>query len=143
MLIYHRNLLMILSAAMLGLNALPILSAHCGGSESCTLMIRGYNLLEFSSWAVIPVFSPVLVLSILLSLQKKSTKNTELVILLAANTVCYVESLRAARTWLDGVSSGLINCHPGMLSFPIGTFAIVFYAMLYLNDFKMFKNINR
>ena len=134
---------MILSAAILGLNALPILSTHCGGSESCTLMIRGYNLLEFSSWAVIPVFSPVLVLSILLSLQKKSTKNTELVILLAANTVCYVESLRAARTWLDGVSSGLINCHPGMLSFPIGTFAIVFYAMLYLNDFKIFKNINR
>ena len=134
---------MILSAALLGLNALPILSTHCGSIESCTLMIRGYNLLEFSSWAVIPVFSPVLVLSILLSLQKKSTKNTELVILLAANTVCYVESLRAARTWLDGVSSGLITCHPGMLSFPIGTLAIVFYAMLYLNDFKMFKNINR
>ena len=143
MLINHRNLLMILSAALLGLNALPILSTHCGSIESCTLMIRGYNLLEFSSWAVIPVFSPLLVLSILISLQKKSTKNMELVILLTANTVCYVESLRAARTWLDGVSSGLINCHPGMLSFPIGILAIVFYAMLYLNDFKMFKNINR
>ena len=143
MLINHRNLLMILSAALLGLNALPILSTHCGSIESCTLMIRGYNLLEFSPWAAIPVFSSVLVLAILLSLQKKSTKNMELVLMLAANTVCYVESLRAARTWLDSVSSGLINCHPGMLSFPIGTIMVVFYAMIYLNDFKMFKNVNR
>ena len=134
---------MILSAAMLGLNALPILSIHCGGSESCTLMIRGYNLVEFSSWAAIPVFSPVLVLSILFSLQKKSTKNMEFVILLAANAVCYIESLRAARTWLDSIANGPINCHPGMLSFPIGTIMIVFYAMLYLNDFKVFKNIYR
>lgn len=71
MLFNHRNFLMMLGIAMLALNTLPILSAHCEGSESCTLMVRGYNLLEFSSWAAVPVFSVIIILAILFSLQKK------------------------------------------------------------------------
>ena len=75
MLFNNRNFMMMLTLATVALNTLPILSVHCGGSESCTLMVRGYNLLEFSSWAAIPVFSTILVLSILFNLQKKSAKN--------------------------------------------------------------------
>ena len=143
MLFNHRNFMMLLTLATVALNTLPILSVHCGGSESCTLMVRGYNLLEFSSWAAIPVFSTILVLAILFSFQKKSAKNVELILLLAVNAVCYAESLRAARAWLDGISNVPANCHYGMFAFPIGIVMIVFYAMLYLNDFKVFKNIYR
>ena len=143
MIFSHRNFLMMLSFAMVALNTLPILSVHSSGSESCTLMVRGYNLLEFSSWAAIPVFSAILVLTILFSFQKKSTKNAELVLLLAANTVCYVESLKAVWAWLDGIGTAPIHCHFGVLAFPIGIMLVVFYAMLLLNDFKVFKTIDR
>lgn len=143
MLFNHRNFLMMLGIAMLALNTLPILSAHCEGSESCTLMVRGYNLLEFSSWAAVPVFSVIIILAILFSLQKKSAKNVELILLLVANAVCYVESLRVARAWLDGISNAPINCHFGMIAFPVGVVLIVFYAMLFVNDLKIFKTTDR
>lgn len=143
MLFNHRNFFMMLILALMALNMLPIFSIHCGGSESCTLMVRGYNLLEFSSWAAIPVFTVMLVLAILFSFQKKAAKNTELVLLLSANAVCYIESLKAARTWLDGISNAPIKCHFGMLAFPIGIMLIIFYAMLYVNDLKIFKTTDR
>ena len=143
MLFNHRNFMMMLTLATVALNTLPILSVHCGGSESCTLMVRGYNLLEFNSWAAIPVFSTILVLAILFSFQKKSAKNVELILLLAVNAVCYVESLRATRAWLDGISNAPVNCHYGMFAFPIGIVMIVFYAMLFVNDLKIFKTTDR
>ena len=142
-LLSYRNYMMMLSLASVALNALPIFSAHCGGSESCTLMVRGYNLLEFSSWAALPVFTVVIILGILFSFQKKSAKNVELLLLLLANAVCYMESMKAARAWLDGISNAPVNCHYGMFAFPIGIVMIVFYAMLFVNDLKIFKTTDR
>jgi D-alanyl-lipoteichoic acid acyltransferase DltB (MBOAT superfamily) len=135
--------MMMPSLAFVALNALPIFSAHCGGSESCTLMVRGYNLLEFSSWAALPVFTVVIILGILFSFQKKSAKNVELLLLLLANAVCCLESMKAARTWLEGISNAPVNSHFGMVAFPLGIMAIIFYAILYVNNFRNFSNSNR
>lgn len=142
-LLSYRNFLMMLSLVFVALNALPIFSAHCGGSESCTLMVRGYNLLEFSFWAVLPVFTVVIILGILFSFQKKSAKNVELLLLLLANVVCCLESMKAARTWLEGISNAPVNSHFGMVAFPLGIMAIIFYAILYVNNFKNFSNSTR
>ena len=128
-----KPILMIFSVAMIALNALPILSVHCGGSESCTLMVRGYNLLEFSCWSAIPVFTAILILGILYSEQKRSVKNAELLFLLGSNLVCYIEGLRAARAWLVSISDSLVMTHSGLVAFPIGIVLIIFYAMFYVN----------
>ena len=143
MLLSYRNFLMMLSLAFVALNAFPIFSVHCGGSESCTLMVRGYNLLEFSFWAALPVFTVVIILGILFSFQKKSAKNVELLLLLLANAVCYMESMKAARAWLEGISNAPVNSHFGMVAFPLGIMAIIFYAILYVNNFINFSNSNR
>jgi hypothetical protein len=135
--------MMMLSLAFVALNALPIFSAHCGGSESCTLMVRGYNLLEFSSWAALPVFTVVIILGILFSFQKKSAKNVELLLLLVANAVCYLESMKAARAWLEGISNAPVNCHFGMIAYPLGTMTVIFYAILYVKHIINFSNSNR
>ena len=142
-LLSYRNFMMLLSLAFVALNALPIFSAHCRVSESCTLMVRGYNLLEFSFWAALPVFTVVIILGILFSFQKKSAKNVELLLLLLANAVCYLESIKTARAWLEGISNAPINCHFGMIAFPLGTMVIIFYAILFVNNFKKFSNFNR
>lgn len=135
--------MLMLSLAFVALNAFPIFSTHCGGSASCTLLVRGYNLLEFSSWAVLPVFTAVIILGILFSFQKKSAKNVELLLLLLANAVCYMESMKAARAWIEGISNAPVNCHFGMIAYPLGTMTIIFYAILYVNNFKNFSNSNR
>ncbi len=139
----YRNFLMMLSLAFVALNTMPIFSTFCGGSESCTLMVRGYNLLEFSAWAALPIFTVVIILGILFSVQKKSAKNAELLLLLTANVVCYMESLKAARVWLESISNAPINSHFGMLAYPIGTMAIIFYAILFINNFKKFLYADR
>jgi uncharacterized membrane protein len=135
--------MMMLSLAFVALNALPIFSARCGEGESCTLMVRGYNLLEFSFWAVLPVFTVVIILGILFGFQKKSAKNVELLLLLAANAVCYLESMKAAKAWLEGISNAPVNSHFGMVAFPLGIMAIIFYAILYVNNFRNFSNSTR
>lgn len=118
-------------AAMIALNAMPIMSVSCLDGEACELMVRGYNLMEFSPWGTIPIFTAVFVLAILFSCQSKATKQAELLLLLVANCVCYVTSIMAARAWLESVSSSFIFTHFGMITFPLGTMAMILSAMVY------------
>ena len=91
-----KNIIPLLIVGMLGLNALPIMSAYSGGGESGMLMVRGFNLVEFSVWGILPISTVMLVLTILFSCQSKSAKNAELLLLLTVNLVCYAESFKAA-----------------------------------------------
>lgn len=117
--------------AMIALNAMPIMSVSCLDGEACELMVRGYNLMEFSAWGTIPIFTAVFVLAILFSCQSKDAKQVELILLLVANCVCYVTSIMAARAWLEGVSSSFIFTHFGMITFPFGTMALLLSAMVF------------
>ena len=128
-----KNIIPFLIAGMLGLNALPIMSAYSGGSESCMLMVRGFNLVEFSPWGILPVSSIILVLGILFSCQSKAAKNAELLLLLAVNLVCYAESFKGARAWFESVAVSPIICHVGMFLFPIGVSALIISAIIFCN----------
>ena len=129
----EKNLLAIV--AMVALNTMPIMSVSCLDGEACELMVRGYNLMEFSPWGAIPVFIAVFVLAILFSCQSKASKQAELLLLLVANGVCYVTSIIAARTWLESVSSGFVFTHYGMFLFPLGTMALILNAMVCCKNF--------
>ena len=120
---------------MVGLLASPIMSVYSGGSENCTLLVRGYNLLEFSPWGTIPVFTVLYVLAILFSCQSKATKHAELLLLLVANCVCYAISVMEARAWLDNVGSSFVFTHFGMFIFPLGVMALILIAMIYCKRF--------
>ena len=128
-----KNIIPFLIAGMLGLNALPIMSAYSGGSESCMLMVRGFNLVEFSPWGILPVFTVMFVLTILFSCQSKAAKNAELLLLLAVNLVCYAESFKGARAWFESVAVSPIICHVGMFLFPIGVSALIISAIIFCN----------
>ena len=106
--------------AVFALCALPLISAYCGGGESCTLVIRGYNLMEFSGWGAVPMLAPLLVPAILFGNQPKAAREAELVLLFLADVVCYAHSLSAARIWLETVGDSAISVHPGMILCPLG-----------------------
>lgn len=58
--------------------ALPLASAYSGGSESYTIVIHGYNLIEFSAWGVIPLLAPLIVPVLLFGHQSKPTQELSL-----------------------------------------------------------------
>lgn len=128
-----KNIIPLLIVGMLGLNILPIMSAYSGGSESGMLMVRGFNLVEFSPWGILPVSSIILVLGILFSCQSKGAKNAELLLLLAVNLVCYAQSFKAARVWFESIAASPIVCHFGMIMFPLGSAALIILAIIFCN----------
>ena len=125
----EKNLLAIV--AMVALNAMPIMSVSRLDGEACELMVRGYNLMEFSPWTTIPVFTAIFIIAILFSCQSKAAKQAELLLLLAADCVCYVTSVMEARAWLDSVSSSFVFTHFGFVTFPLGTMALILSAIVY------------
>lgn len=129
----YKNIIPLLIVGMLGLNILPIMSAYSGGGESGMLMVRGFNLVEFSVWGIIPISTVMLVLTILFSCQSKAAKNAELLLLLTINLVCYAESFKAARCWFESVAISPVVCHFGTILFPLGCSVLIISAMIFCN----------
>lgn len=117
-------IMIIVSVAAFAICALPLISADSGGSERFTIVIRGYNLVEFSAWGCVPILAPLIVPCILLGGQARAAQEAELIVLLLGNAVCYVHGFNTAREWLSLNSDSLIMCHPGMILYPF-TFVVV------------------
>ena len=115
----HKIILILISVAAAATCALPVMSIYLSDGESCTLFVRGYNLMEFSALGCVPLFAPLFIPAITLGNQTKAAKETELLILFAANMVCYVHGFNAARIWLDSLGGPLLTFYPGMLLIPL------------------------
>lgn len=116
----------VLSIISCFLCVLPIMSVYSGGTEGCTLIVRGYNLMEFSAWGVLPAVVPLLTPAILLIHQSKATQEIELILLIVGNAVSYVHGFIAAREWLAHVGDSMITYHFGVMIFPlVSTFVLI------------------
>ena len=120
----YKAILIFMGIAAVATCALPIMSVYLSDGESCTLFIRGYNLMEFSAWGCIPLIVPLLVMAILFGNQKKTAKEAELLLLFAGNMVCYVHSFNAAWAWLTSLDGSFITYHLGMFLLPL-TFIMI------------------
>ena len=115
----HKTLIFCASIATTALCALPLMSTYLSGEESCTMFIRGYNLMEFSALGCVPLFAPLFILAVLLGSQTKAAKETMMLFLFAANMICYVHSFNAARIWLGSLGGSLLTFYPGMFLIPL------------------------
>lgn len=109
----------ILSLIALAISFFPFLTEYSGGEESCTLIIRGFNLMEFSALGVIPILAPLLIPVILYGNQGKAAKERTLILLLLGNMLCYVHSFNAAKAWLENVGDSLISYYPTTIIYPV------------------------
>jgi len=128
----HRIVLTLMSAAAAALCVLPIMSAHSGGAESCDLIVRGFNLMEFSAWGSVCLFAPLLIPGILLGSQSRPAQELEIMCLLLGNVVCYSHSFNAARAWLAENSSSLITYYPNMLWYPAAFIAVLIFGRIFV-----------
>ena len=128
----YRIILTLISAAAALLCAFPLMSAYSGGTESCDLIVRGFNLMEFSAWGSVCLFAPLLIPGILLGGQSRAAQEVEIICLLLVNIVCYSHSFNAARAWLAENSTTLITYHPNMLWYPSAFIAVLIFGWLFV-----------
>lgn len=116
----YKAIMIIACITATALCTLPIMSVHLSGSESCTLYVRGYNLIEFSAWGCIPLFAPLLIIPVHCGSLTKQTKELVLLTLFVGNMVCYIHSIHAACDWIASVDGGSVTYYSGIFLMPFG-----------------------
>jgi hypothetical protein len=111
------------------------------GKEGYELIIRGYNLVEFSSCGSLVFAIPVIVLAITYSNQDCRIKNLLLLATYLLSIVGFYNASIAADKWIRDVANGFVLCRPyQMISF-VFMFASMVCSFVYINkEFKSCDN---
>lgn len=109
-----KTIIIILSLITATFCLFPVISAYSGGEGSCTLIVRGYNLMEFSAFGIIPILAPLMIPVILYGNQSKGAKERGLILLSLGNMFCYTHSFNAAKAWLENVGDSPISYYPAI-----------------------------
>lgn len=105
--------------------ALPLFSAEVTGKVSSVLMIRGYNLLEFSLLGIVPL-TVALLTAVILSMEcKRISNNRTFFIVFVIYLGCYAFSYHAAWEWLETVENTAVTVHYGSFIHPLGILSVV------------------
>ena len=112
---------------------LPIYRTTIDGEEGCELIIKGYNLVEFSVWGNLIFAIPIIILAITYSRQDGKIKNLLLVAMHLFSIVVFYNASKSADIWIRGVADGFVLCRPyQMISF-IFVFASMVCSFMYIN----------
>ena len=112
---------------------LPIYSTMVDGKEGYELIIRGYNLVEFSVWGSLVFAIPVIVLAITYSNQDCRIKNLLLLATYLLSIAGFYNASIAADKWIRDVANGFVLCRPyQMISF-VFMFASMICSFVYIN----------
>lgn len=131
---WYKAIMALVCVGVFALAILPIVSVDIVGGESGTVIVRGYNLMEFSPWGVIPLMTPILVFFILFGNQSQAMKEAEILLLFAGSMVCYVHSFHLSVEWLRSVGTSMITRHIGMTLYPSALIALLMFAQISDND---------
>jgi len=124
------GLLSILSYAFL---ILPIYSTTIDGEEGCELIIRGYNLAEFSVWGSLVFTIPIIIIAVTYSRQYNKMKNLLLIAIYLFSIVVFHNASVAADTWIRSVADGFVLCRPYQLISFVFVFASMIFSFIYIN----------
>ena len=114
---------------------LPIVSVRVEGElVSVVSIVRGYNLMDFSPWGVIPLMASLLIPLILFGKQSQTVKEAELLLLLVANMVCYVHSVHLAADFLRATGASLLKYYPNLFLYPFGFVGVFMLARTLLSE---------
>ena len=108
--------------------SLPVYSTRITDGEACELVVKGYNFIEFSPWGGIVLLAPLVLLGLMLSKLRNTTKTAGLIILFALNGVALCASTSAAYKWMCDVSAGFVEPHMYHVIYAL----LLFVAMLCL-----------
>lgn len=98
-------------SALLALATLfgPIYSTHIVGVESCNMVVKGYNLVEFSPWGSVVLLAPLVLIGLMLGKLKPTVKTVGALGLVLLDGVALSGAVAAAHTWISGVATGFVE----------------------------------
>lgn len=101
----------------------PIYSTRIDGEEGYELMVRGFNLAEFSVWGCLLFSIPVLIFAISYSNISKVWKSMLLMALYIFSIIVFYNASIAADTWVREIATGFVLCRPYQIISFISMFA--------------------
>lgn len=123
-----RFLCAVLALLSLASLTLPIYSTYITDGEACDMVIKGYNLAEFSPWGGIVLLAPFVLLGLMLSKLKSSVKTIGLLSLLLLDSVALCGATSAAYGWITDIATGFVEPHMGHLIYAM----LLFLSMVCL-----------
>ena len=111
---------------------LPIYRTTIDGEEGCELIIKGYNLAEFSVWGNLIFAIPIIILAITYSRQDGKIKNLLLVAMYLFSIVVFYNASKSADIWIRGVADGFVLCRPYQIISFIFVFASIICSFMYI-----------
>lgn len=113
-----KTISLLLSVAALFSFVLPLFSTVCGEIETQHVVLRGWNLPEFSPWGVLTVFAPILLCGLLASPLPDRWKTVLLLALIVGVPVSYTQAVHAALAWMRTDANTYIQYHYGLAVYP-------------------------
>ena len=98
-------------SALLAMAALfgPIYSTYIVDVESCNMIVKGYNLVEFSPWGSVVLLAPLVLVALMLSKLKPAVKTVGTLVLFMLTGVALSGSVASAHTWICGIATGFVE----------------------------------
>ena len=132
---WYKTIIILASIGAFAMAVLPIVSVRVEGElVSVVSIVRGYNLMDFSPWGVIPLMASLLIPLILFGKQSQTVKEAELLLLLVANMVCYVHSVHLAADFLRATGASLLKYYPNLFLYPFGFVGVFMLARTLLSE---------
>ena len=99
--------------------SLPVYSTYITDGEACDMVIKGYNLVEFSPWGGIVLLTPLALLGLMLSKLKPAIKTIGLFGLLLLDGVALCGASISAYSWITGIATGFVEPCMGHLIYAL------------------------
>lgn len=103
---------MVTSVISFALCFFPLLSARVTESEGYTFIIRGFTLAEHNAMSIMMFLAPILIAVITLGCQSKKAKEAELILLMTANSICFVLGISSCTSWLTDIGATSLRTLP-------------------------------
>ena len=114
-----------------GMCVLPITTIHCGGPEPATIVVRGFNLMNFSCRGIVPILAALITPVSAMGSQSHGAKEAELIFLFMANAVSFLHSFNTAKMWFMEGDKSLITLDFGAVIFPLGFIAVLIITKVF------------
>lgn len=98
---------------------LPIYKATFTDGESMTLLLRGYELYEFSAWGVVTMLAPLILIATMFTKFSKKTKCAMVVCAFVLGNISVHIANTSMRDWLYSNATGMVFPYDGLIFYSV------------------------
>ena len=116
---------------------LPIYSTFIAEGESCNMVIRMYNLVEFSPLGAFVLTAPIALLILMLSKVKSSVKTIGIIVLLLLDCMALYRTISVAHSWINNIATGVVNSNIGCLIYAVFLILEMIFLWISCNHYSL------